>query len=66
MTDLNLLEQQIKTLLSRVKALEDENSKQDRILSTVSKKVNALENEIGLMRKKHKSDLASIESKIKK
>jgi predicted nucleic acid-binding Zn-ribbon protein len=58
------VERQIQTLLSRVKGLEDNNNSKDRIIANLSQEVHQLQAELGSQRKKIKSEVQRLESKI--
>ena len=64
MNALEQLEKQIQTLLTRMKDLENENTNKDRIISGLSHDVHRLQNDLNSQRKKFKTDIQRLDSKI--
>ena len=66
MVNLELMQRQIDTLLAEVKKLKEEDGRKSNAINGLMHELNGVKNEFGSMRKKMKSDLQSLESKIKK
>lgn len=61
----NNVQNQIATLQYDVKKLKEENSSKERIISNMAKEIHKFQNELGSLRKKMKSEMQRLESKIR-